>query len=92
MLSGKLAVPRAIRIGYFSQDQMDELMPGETVLDHVRAPCPRKRTVARSDLRPPNWAFPMRKVDTKIELSGGEKVRLLLGLMAMQKPAHADPR
>ncbi|MDG1826205.1 MAG: ABC-F family ATP-binding cassette domain-containing protein, partial [Henriciella sp.] len=36
IMAGTRKVPKAIRIGYFSQDQMDELTSGETVLDHVR--------------------------------------------------------
>jgi ATP-binding cassette, subfamily F, member 3 len=87
LLSGNLAVPRSIRVGYFSQDQMDELTPGETVLDHVRAVLPRDTPVAKQRSAAAQMGFSHEKVDTRIEqLSGGEKVRLLLGLMAMEKP------
>jgi ATP-binding cassette, subfamily F, member 3 len=87
MLAGNIAAPRAIRIGYFSQDQMDELVPGETVLDHVRAALPKETTVARQRSVAAELGFSHEKVATKTsELSGGEKVRLLLGLMAMQRP------
>jgi ATP-binding cassette subfamily F protein 3 len=73
-------------MGYFSQDQLDELRAGETVLEHVRdlepdwAP-PKLRSLAA------RMGFGVEKIDTKVEnLSGGEKVRLLLGLMAHEKP------
>ena len=87
LMAGKRKAPKAIRIGYFSQDQMDELTPGDTVLDHVRRAVPGDTTVAKQRAVAAGMGFPHEKVDTKIEkLSGGEKVRLLLGLMAMEKP------
>ncbi|HYD71643.1 MAG TPA: ATP-binding cassette domain-containing protein, partial [Candidatus Binatia bacterium] len=58
----------------------------ETVLEHVRdlepdwAP-PKLRSLAA------RMGFGVEKIDTKVQnLSGGEKVRLLLGLMAHAKP------
>jgi ATP-binding cassette subfamily F protein 3 len=87
IMAGTRKVPKAIRIGYFSQDQMDELTSGETVLDHVRRALPREATIARQRAVSAAMGFAHEKVETKIEkLSGGEKVRLLLGLMAMEKP------
>lgn len=92
-LAGKLALlgggrkaARALRVGYFSQDQLDELSAGETVLAHIQALDPslgqaQQRGVAA------RFGFGPQKVDTKVErLSGGEKVRLLLGMMAYRKP------
>jgi ATP-binding cassette subfamily F protein 3 len=73
-------------MGYFSQDQLDELREGETVYEHLRdlepdwAP-PKIRSLAA------RMGFGQEKIDTKVQnLSGGEKVRLLLGLMAHAKP------
>ncbi len=87
LLSGNRAAFRSIRIGYFSQDQMDELTPGETVLDHIRHALPKDTPVPKQRAAAAAMGFPHEKVDTVIEkLSGGEKVRLLLGLMAMEKP------
>ena len=69
------------------QDQMDELNEGETVLDHVRDALPEGTPPARQRAAAAAMGFSHEKVETKIErLSGGEKVRLLLGLMAMEKP------
>lgn len=87
LMAGTRKAPRNIRIGYFSQDQMDELTAGDTVLDHVRRALPGDTPVAKQRAVAAAMGFPYEKVDTLIEnLSGGEKVRLLLGLMAMEKP------
>ncbi|WP_429911656.1 ABC-F family ATP-binding cassette domain-containing protein [Glycocaulis sp.] len=87
LIAGDRTVPRALRIGYFSQDQMDELRTGETVLDHVRDALPEGTPPARQRAVAAAMGFAHEKVGTNIEkLSGGEKVRLLLGLMAMEKP------
>jgi ATP-binding cassette subfamily F protein 3 len=86
LLAGRRTASGKVSIGYFSQDQLDELRAGETVLQHVRdlepgwAP-PKVRSLAA------RMGFGAEKIDTKVEsLSGGEKVRLLLGLMAHKKP------
>ena len=86
LLNGKRVASGKAVMGYFSQDQLDELRAGETVLEHVRdlepdwAP-PKLRSLAA------RMGFGVEKIDTKVEkLSGGEKVRLLLGLMAHHKP------
>ncbi|MEO0467325.1 MAG: ABC-F family ATP-binding cassette domain-containing protein [Pseudomonadota bacterium] len=87
LMSGKRVVPKAVRIGYFSQDQMDELTLGETVLDHVRRALPRETSIAQQRAVAAGMGFSHEKVETKVDkLSGGEKVRLLLGLMAIEKP------
>jgi ATP-binding cassette subfamily F protein 3 len=86
LLNGKRRASKAVKIGYFSQDQLDELRAGETVLQHVRDlepewPPSRHRSLAA------RMGFGQEKIDTHVEkLSGGEKVRLLLGLMAYAKP------
>jgi len=87
LMSGERVAPRTLRIGYFSQDQMDELRPGETVLDHVRDALPEGSPPSKHRAVAASMGFPYEKVSTNIEkLSGGEKVRLLLGLMAIEKP------
>ena len=87
LMDGKRVVPKAVTIGYFSQDQMDELTLGETVLDHVRRALPRETSVARQRAVAAGMGFSHEKVETKVDkLSGGEKVRLLLGLMAIDEP------
>lgn len=87
LVSGDRKAPGAIRIGYFSQDQMDELNLGETVFDHVRDALPKDTLPAKVRAKAAQLGFSVEKVETKVEkLSGGEKVRLLMGLMAMTEP------
>jgi ATP-binding cassette subfamily F protein 3 len=86
LLTGRRTASSKVKIGYFSQDRLDELNPGETVLETIGAlerewPPPKQRALAA------RMGFGPEKIDTKVEsLSGGEKVRLLLGLMAHVKP------
>ena len=87
LMDGARVTHSKVRIGYFSQDQLDELTPGETVLDHVRHAMPKDTPIAKQRSTASQMGFSHEKVETKVEkLSGGEKVRLLLGLMAMEKP------
>lgn len=87
LMDGKRVVPKAVRIGYFSQDQMDELTLGETVFDHVRRAMPLETSISKTRAVAAAMGFSHEKVETKVDkLSGGEKVRLLLGLMSMEKP------
>lgn len=87
LMAGRRVTPKAVKIGYFSQDQMDELTAGETVLDHVRAALPRETPVAKQRAIAAQLGFSHEKVETRVEkLSGGEKVRLLMGLMAIEEP------
>lgn len=86
LLKGSRVAHRQVEIGYFSQDQMDELHANDTVLDHIRHAAPQLSQAAQRALAA-QFGFPAQKVDTKAgALSGGEKVRLLLGLMAYKKP------
>ncbi|MDZ4760739.1 MAG: ABC-F family ATP-binding cassette domain-containing protein [Alphaproteobacteria bacterium] len=86
LLHGGRRSSKNLRIGYFSQDQLDELRAGESVLEHVKDLLPQAgqaqvRAVAAQ------FGFGPEKVETKVDkLSGGEKVRLLLGLTTWHKP------
>jgi ATP-binding cassette subfamily F protein 3 len=87
LMAGLRRASKNLRVGYFSQDQLDELRAGENVLDHVRdllapgAPQHQVRSVAAQ------FGFGAEKCETKVEkLSGGEKVRLLMGLTTWKKP------
>ena len=87
LMDGDCVSARSLRVGYFSQDQMDELIAGHTVLDHIAAAMPRGTPVMKQRAVAAQIGFAVEKVDTKVEkLSGGEKVRLLLGLMALEEP------
>jgi ATP-binding cassette, subfamily F, member 3 len=86
LMNGKRVAASAIKVGYFSQDQLDELHAGESVLDHVRDLAPELPHAKHRALAA-RMGFGVDKIETKVEkLSGGEKVRLLLGLMAYAKP------
>ena len=87
LMAGTCTAPSSIRVGYFSQDQLDELTEGDTVLDHVRRALPKETPGPKQRARAASLGFSHEKVETKVEkLSGGEKVRLLLGLMAINEP------
>ncbi|MEM5516020.1 ABC-F family ATP-binding cassette domain-containing protein [Henriciella sp. AS95] len=86
LLGGNRVAAPKVEIGYFSQDQLDELNEGENALDHVRRMRPQASDgQIRSIVA--NIGFNRDKAETKVEkLSGGEKVRLLLGLTALKQP------
>ncbi|MEE9330338.1 MAG: ABC-F family ATP-binding cassette domain-containing protein [Parvularculaceae bacterium] len=87
LMAGECTAPGSIRIGYFSQDQLDELVLGDTVLDHVRRALPKDTPEGKRRAKAAQMGFSHEKVETRVEkLSGGEKVRLLLGLMAIDEP------
>jgi len=78
--AGRLSRPNLLEIAYFAQHQLDELSPGLSAYDHVRALLPDE-TEARVRARVGALGFPTAKADTPVrDLSGGEKARLLLGL------------
>lgn len=87
LMTGSRKAPSSLKIGYFSQDQLDELTEGETVLDHVFQALPKGTAQSQARAKAAQMGFSHAKVETKVEkLSGGEKVRLLLGLMSIEQP------
>ena len=86
LLQGLRRASKNLRIGYFSQDQLDELRAGENVLDHVKDLLPNGTQAAVRALAA-QFGFGHEKCETKVDkLSGGEKVRLLMGLTTYKKP------
>jgi ATP-binding cassette subfamily F protein 3 len=93
LLAGRLApdsgiVTRAERmdVAYFAQHQLDELVPEQSVYQHVRRLMP-DAPEARVRARAGNIGFSGERADTPVEnLSGGEKARLLLGLATFAGP------
>jgi ATP-binding cassette subfamily F protein 3 len=86
LLQGLRRASKNLRVGYFSQDQLDELRAGESVYDHVKDLIP---TAGQAQVRAlaAQFGFGHEKVETKVDkLSGGEKVRLLMGLTTYKKP------
>jgi ATP-binding cassette subfamily F protein 3 len=84
--AGRVTRASRLEIAYFAQHQLDELVPTESAVDHVRrlmpdAPDARVRSrVARMGLATEKMDTPAR------DLSGGEKARLLLGLATFHGP------
>jgi ATP-binding cassette subfamily F protein 3 len=86
LLAGTRRAAKALKVGYFSQDQLDELRAGETVLQHVQVLVPEAGQ-ARARAIAAQFGFGAEKVETKVDkLSGGEKVRLLMGLTTWNVP------
>lgn len=80
-LSGNIYKHKKLAIAYFAQHQLDELNPKQSAYDHVRALIP-DATEAETRSATARLGFGPEKADTKVEkLSGGEKARLLLGLI-----------
>jgi ATP-binding cassette subfamily F protein 3 len=81
-------VTRASRleIAYFAQHQLDELVPSESAVDHVRRLMPDSPD-AKVRSRVARMGLSTAKMDTPArDLSGGEKARLLLGLATFHGP------
>lgn len=86
LLQGLRRASKNLRVGYFSQDQLDELRAGENVLDHVKDLIPNAGQAQVRALAA-QFGFGHEKCETKVDkLSGGEKVRLLMGLTTYKKP------
>jgi ATP-binding cassette subfamily F protein 3 len=84
--SGTTTRADRLSIAYFAQNQLDELEPGRSVYDHVRALMP-DAPEAKVRARAASIGFPEKAADTPVEnLSGGEKSRLLLGLATLGGP------
>ena len=80
-LAGNVYKHKKLKIAYFSQHQLDELKPAQTATEHVAALMP-EGTQAQIRSKTASLGFGADKADTKIQdLSGGEKARLLLGLI-----------
>ncbi len=85
-LRGRIIAPRTLKIGYFAQHQADELKLEETPYAHMRARLP-DLTESRVRARLGGFGFSGDAADRPVStLSGGEKARLLLALMAAEMP------
>jgi ATP-binding cassette subfamily F protein 3 len=84
--AGKLVRAPKLSVGYFAQHQIDELDRHGTPYSHIAALMPAASQAAVR-ARVAQIGFPQSKADTPIlQLSGGEKARLLLGLASFQAP------
>jgi len=86
LLSGDITRPPKLRVGYFSQNQTEELNPNDTPYKHMARILPDlKESKVRSHLG--QFGFAQTRADQLISsLSGGEKARLLFALMSRDAP------
>ncbi|MEM9838814.1 MAG: ABC-F family ATP-binding cassette domain-containing protein [Pseudomonadota bacterium] len=86
VMDGNLYKHKKLKVAYFAQHQLDELKPKESPYDHVRRLMP-DGTEAEVRSKTAQLGFGPQKADTKVEkLSGGEKARLLFGLITFDNP------
>ena len=85
-MSGELRRGQGLEIGYFAQHQLDQLRMDETPLEHLRHLAPDAREQELRDFLG-TYRFSGDFAEAKVALmSGGEKARLALALIAWKKP------
>ncbi|MGE4049264.1 MAG: ABC-F family ATP-binding cassette domain-containing protein, partial [Acetobacteraceae bacterium] len=85
-LSGEMRRGPKLKVGYFAQHQTEELVAGETPVDHMARALPQANpTQVRSQLA--RFGLDADRAQTPVSnLSGGEKARLLLALATRDAP------
>ena len=86
LLSGERYCAQELKVGYFSQHQLEQLTHGQTALDHILlAKKSMTDLTARNFLG--SFGFSGDQALDKINtMSGGEKARLVLALIVLEKP------
>jgi ATP-binding cassette subfamily F protein 3 len=83
---GTITRPDRLQVAYFAQHQLDELVPAQSVYEHVRRLMP-DAPEAKVRARAGGIGFSGERADAPVEtLSGGEKARLLMGLATFEGP------
>ncbi|MET3527391.1 ABC-F family ATP-binding cassette domain-containing protein [Phenylobacterium koreense] len=83
---GDLKRSARLKVGWFHQHQIEALDPDETPLDIIRREMPEASEASRRS-RLAQYGLGHEKVETRIaNLSGGERARLLLNLVAASAP------
>src|SRR5690606_26752009 len=84
--AGEMKLAPNLKIGFFAQHQLDDLIPSETPVDHVRRLMPQAAE-AQVRARVAQMGLATEKMATAAkDLSGGERARLLMGLSAFHAP------
>jgi ATP-binding cassette subfamily F protein 3 len=84
--AGELHRDRKMQVGWFHQHQIEALDPTDTPLEIVRRAMPDASESSRRS-RLAQWGLGFDKQETTVaNLSGGERARLLLNLVAMSAP------
>ena len=85
-MAGRLTLSSRLRIGYFAQHQIDELVPQDTPLEHVRRMRPHEEP-RRLRARLAGFGLTADQADLPVgQLSGGQKARLSLLLATLDAP------
>lgn len=85
-VDGEVTRADKLKIAMFAQHQMDDLHENETPVEHVRA-LMKGAPEAKVRARVAGMGLGKERMETKAKnLSGGEKARLLLGLIAFDGP------
>jgi ATP-binding cassette, subfamily F, member 3 len=85
-MGGKVQRAKTLEVAYFAQHQMDKLKPEQTPYEHIIALMPYDSEAKRRS-RVAQMGLSTTRMDTKAKnLSGGERARLLMGLITFQGP------
>jgi ATP-binding cassette subfamily F protein 3 len=85
-MDGEMRKSKGLEIAYFAQHQMDKLKPDHTPLEHVIDLMPYDSEAKRRS-RVAQMGLTTSRMDTLVKnLSGGERARLLLGLITFGGP------
>ena len=85
-MKGKLNYPKKLKIGYFAQHQLDELRSNETPCEHLYSKLD-KEVPSKIRAKLGSVGFTQDTMDIEVKrLSGGQKARLLLLLVVIEKP------
>jgi ATP-binding cassette subfamily F protein 3 len=85
-MAGEMIASSKLRVGYFAQHQVEELVAGDTALQHMSRALPDARPeTARAQLG--RFGFSGDKALVEVHnLSGGERARLALALLTREAP------
>lgn len=84
--SGEFHRDKKMKVGWFHQHQIEAMDPNDTALEIIRRAMPEATEASRRS-RLAQFGLPFEKQETRVEaLSGGERARLLLNLVAMDAP------
>ena len=85
-IEGIINIPQKLKVGYFAQHQLDELRPKETPFQHLSLKLKDElSTRIRAILGSAGFTFETMDLEVK-RLSGGQKARLLILLVIMERP------
>ena len=85
-LSGRVERDRRLRVAWFHQHQIEALDPAETPLDIIRRRLPELGEAERRSRLSQFGLSTAKQETTAQDLSGGERARLLLNMVAMDRP------